>query len=69
MFMFITRESYHWNAVISRTMLQNFKSLTFFFFLKLAVVLAGGGGHSNGAVAQGSQSEGDSNNTTVSLLW
>jgi len=31
------------------------------------VVLAGG--HSaNGAVAQGSQSEGDSNNTTVSLI-
>ncbi|GAU30351.1 hypothetical protein TSUD_57620 [Trifolium subterraneum] len=30
-----------------------------------AVVLAGGGGHSsNGAVAQGSQSDGDSNNTT-----
>ncbi|AES90216.1 polyadenylate-binding protein RBP47B [Medicago truncatula] len=30
-----------------------------------AVVLAGGGGHSNGAMAQGSQSEGDSNNTTI----
>ncbi|KAK7319842.1 hypothetical protein RJT34_04570 [Clitoria ternatea] len=31
-----------------------------------AVVLAGGGGHSsNGAVAQGSQAEGDSNNTTI----
>ncbi|KAK7252050.1 hypothetical protein RIF29_35750 [Crotalaria pallida] len=31
-----------------------------------AVVLAGGGGHpSNGAVTQGSQSEGDSNNTTI----
>ncbi|CAI8618392.1 unnamed protein product [Vicia faba] len=30
-----------------------------------AVVLAGGGHSSNGAVAQGSQSEGDSNNTTI----
>ncbi|KAI5406033.1 Homeobox-leucine zipper protein ATHB-15 [Lathyrus oleraceus] len=30
-----------------------------------AVVLAGGGHSANGAVAQGSQSEGDSNNTTI----
>ena len=37
------------------------------FFWLLALVLAGG--HpSNGAMTQGSQSDGDSNNTTVSLV-
>lgn len=28
--------------------------------------MAGGGGHANGAIAQGSQSDGEPNNTTVS---
>lgn len=41
--------------------------IVFLFFPLLAVVLAGGHA-SNGSVAQGSQSGGESNNTTVSLI-
>ena len=40
---------------------------SYLYFCLLALVLAGGHA-SNGAMAQGSQSDGDSNNTTVSLV-
>lgn len=65
-----THKNYH--RELPRGCPVHFLWATFFILILtclLAVILSGGGAAANGAFTQGSQSDGDTSNTTVSFFF